>query len=89
MQKTTAGGKRAYAMAVVLAGMLVDFFTMSETLLAQIKLPKALTLTATGDVSRVTSSHQNHAKEQNLKCKSCHKPKIFQMKAGKTAQKKA
>ena len=87
MQKTSARRKYAYAIAVVVTGMLVGFFTMSDTLWAKMKPPKDLTMSKTGDSPPVIFSHLNHTEAQNLKCKSCH-TKIFQMKAGKTEKKK-
>ncbi|HSA85956.1 MAG TPA: cytochrome c3 family protein, partial [Nitrospira sp.] len=87
MKKTSAHQKRAYATAVLMAGILVGFFTLSETLQATVKTPKDFTMTLTGDAPPVIFSHHNHADEQNLKCQDCH-TKIFQMKIGETAKKK-
>jgi c(7)-type cytochrome triheme protein len=86
MQKTPSHRKRAYVMALLMVGILVGFFTQSETLLAQMKSPKDFTMTQTGDASPVIFSHEHHTEAQDLKCKDCH-TKIFQMKIGKTADK--
>lgn len=86
MPRNSPYEKRTYVMAVLIAGMLVGFFALSENLLAQMKIPKDFTMTQTGDAAPVTFSHQQHAEAQKLKCNDCH-TKIFQMKSGKTAEK--
>ncbi|MDH3602910.1 MAG: hypothetical protein OEU26_25140, partial [Candidatus Tectomicrobia bacterium] len=85
MQKTSAHRQCAYAIAVLMAGILVGFFTLSETLQAAMKTPKDFTMTLTGNAPHVIFSHQNHAEAQNLKCENCH-TKIFQLKIGQTAK---
>lgn len=74
-------------MAVLIAVLLVGFFTLSEKLQAKMKIPKDFTMPLTGDTPHVIFSHQNHAEAQKLKCNNCH-TKIFQMKRGQTAKKK-
>ena len=86
MKKVQCCWKRANIMAILIVGMLVSFFTLSGSVMAQMKGPKDFSMTNTGDAAQVTFSHQQHSDSQNLKCRDCH-TKIFQMKVGKTADK--
>ena len=86
MKKAYSRNQYNYVMTTLIAGMLVIFFTLSTSVMAQMKGPKDFSMTNTGDVAQVTFSHQQHADSQNLKCRDCH-TKIFQMKIGKTADK--
>ena len=85
MQKHAVNGQRFYTLALVLAGILVALMAVPQVSLA-LKLPKDLTLTDTGDQPPAVFSHEKHAGELKLKCNECH-TKLFQMKAGKTAEK--
>jgi c(7)-type cytochrome triheme protein len=82
----SAHQKRVYAITVLLAGILVGAFTLSETLQAAMKTPKDFTMTLTGNMPHVIFSHRNHTEAQNLTCQDCH-TKIFQMKIAETAKK--
>jgi c(7)-type cytochrome triheme protein len=87
MWKNSGGRKRAVVMTVMLVGMLVSFLAVPEISLAAMKLPKDLSLTATGDQPPAMFNHEKHVTERTEKCGACH-TKLFQMKAGKTAEKK-
>jgi c(7)-type cytochrome triheme protein len=87
MRKNTTGRKRVYILTVVAAVMLFGFFAVPELTLAKMKIPEDFTMTATGDQPHVVFSHTYHVETQKLKCSNCH-TKLFQMKQGKTAEKK-
>jgi c(7)-type cytochrome triheme protein len=87
MRKNSGGRKRAVVLTVMLVGVLVSFLAVPEISLAAMKVPKDLSLAATGDQSPAMFSHEKHVTERKEKCGACH-TKLFQMKAGKTAKKK-
>ena len=62
-----------------------SYFAKLQSLTA-VQVPPDLTLTETGGQPAVIFSHAKHVLEQQPQCTDCH-VKLFQMKAGMTAQK--